>query len=168
MATSPTTHVSVEEYLSTDYELDCEYVDGVIEERNVGRKKHSKVQGNLYAFFRNQSIETGLKAWVEWRFQTGPTRYRVPDMIVTRGEPNEEILTSPPLLCIEVLSPEDRMSRVNVRIKEFLDFGVPVVWLIDPEERRVWIYRPGSIEEATGSVKLDGTSIEISFSEIFD
>jgi Uma2 family endonuclease len=168
MATSPTTHVSLDEYLSADYQPDCEYVDGVLEERNVGRKKHSKVQGNLYAFFRNQSTETGLQAWVEWRFQTSPTRYRVPDVIVTRGEPDEEILTTPPLLCIEVLSPEDRMSRVNVRLKEFLDFGVPVVWLIDPEERRLWIYCPGSIEEVTGSVKLDGTSIEIPFSKIFD
>lgn len=168
MATSPTTHVSVEEYLSTDYEPDCEYVDGVVEERNLGRKKHSKVQGNLYAFFRNKSAKTSLMAWVEWRFRTSPTRYRVPDVIVTRGEPDEEILTTVPLLCVEVLSPEDRMSRVNVRIREFLDFGVPVVWLIDPEERRVWIYRPGKIEEATGAVKLDGTDIEIPFSEIFD
>ena len=168
MATSPATHISVEEYLDTDYQPDCEYVDGVIEERNVGRKKHSKAQGKLYAFFYNKSAETGIQAWVEWRFRTGPTRYRIPDVIVTRGEPDEEILTTPPLLCIEVLSPEDRMSRVNVRIKEFLSFGVPVVWLIDPEERRLWVYRPGSIEEATGSVRLDGTSIEVPFADIFD
>ena len=89
--------------------------------------------------------------------------------MVTLGKPDEDILSRPPLVCVEILSPEDRMSRVNLRIKEFLDFGVPAVWLIDPKARRPWIYRPNSsIEEATGSVTLDGTSIEVPFSEIFD
>ena len=89
--------------------------------------------------------------------------------MVTLGKPDEDILSRPALVCVEILSPEDRMSRVNLRIKEFLDFGVPAVWLIDPKARRLWIYRPNaSIEEATESVKLDGTSIEVPFSEIFD
>jgi Uma2 family endonuclease len=167
MAASPTTHISVEEYLRTDYQPDCEYVDGVVEERNLGEREHSNIQSNIAAFFRARYRQTGVQAWVEWLFRTSPTRYRVPDVIVTRGKPDEQILSTPPLLCIEILSPEDRMSRVNARIKEFLYFGVPVVWLIDPEERRLWVYRPGSIEEATGSVKLDGASIEIPFDEIF-
>jgi Uma2 family endonuclease len=165
---TPTPHISVEEYLSTVYEPECEYVDGVLEERNVGTRDHSNALGNVTAFFRTRYSQTGVQAWLIWRFQTSPTRYRVPDVILTRGEPDEDILTKPPLACIEVLSPEDRMSRVNVRIKEFLDFGVPTVWLIDPEQRRLWIYRPGCIQEATGSVKLDGAEIEVPFSEIFD
>ncbi len=52
---------------------------------------------------------------------------------------------------------------------DYLDFGVPVVWVVDPRERRIWIYRPTGMEEASGPViALDGTSIEIPFSEIFD
>ena len=42
MATS--TQVTVEEYLRTSYHPDCEYVDGEVLDRNVGRKRHSKVQ----------------------------------------------------------------------------------------------------------------------------
>jgi Uma2 family endonuclease len=169
MATAPVTHISVDEYLRTVYEPDCEYIDGVVEERNLGEREHSDVQANLVTFFRSRFRQTGITAWPEWRFRTSPTRYRIPDVIVTRGKPGDKILSTPPLLCIEVLSPEDRMSRVNARIKEFLNFGVPLVWLIDPEERRVWIYRPdSSIDEATESIRLDGTSIEIPFSDIFD
>ena len=43
MATQPAFEgkVSVEEYLSTVYEHDCEYVDGVIEERDLGEFEHS-------------------------------------------------------------------------------------------------------------------------------
>lgn len=90
-------------------------------------------------------------------------------MTVTRGQPSEQILTKPPLLCIEVLSPEDRIPNVNTKIKEYLDFGVTVVWLIEPTERRIWIYRANGMEEATGeSIKLDGTDITVPFSQIFD
>ena len=163
------TCISVEEYLRTAYSPDCDFVDGVVEERNLGERDHSWIQGNLTTFFRSRFKETGIAALPEWRFQTKPTRFRVPDVVVTRGKPDEQILTKPPLLCIEILSPEDTISRTNARIQEYLSFGVPVVWLVDPVEQRLWIYRPGGMEEATGSsVKLDGTDLEVPFSEIFD
>ena len=167
MATS--TLIPVEEYLKTVYRPDCDYVDGVVEGRNLGERDHSWVQGNIIVFFRNGYRSNGITAIPEWRFQTRPTRFRVPDVVVTRGKPDEQILTKPPLLCIEILSPEDRIPSINTKIKEYLDFGVPVVWLIDPTERKIWIYRANGMEEATGeSIKLDGTDIEVPFSEIFD
>jgi Uma2 family endonuclease len=46
-----------------------------------------------------------------------------------------------PDLCIEVLSPSDRMRHVAQKIGEFLDCGVPVVWLVDPERKSVTVYR---------------------------
>ena len=42
MATAPTL-ISVEEYLSTSYHPDCDYVDGELEERNVGEYSHGKM-----------------------------------------------------------------------------------------------------------------------------
>jgi len=161
------TQISVEEYLHTVYRPDCDYVDGVVEERNLGERDHSWIQASLVIFF-GQFRKAGIAVWPEWRFQTKPTRFRIPDVVVTRGKPDEQILTKPPLLCIEILSPEDTVLRTNLRIQEYLDFGVPVVWLIDPTQHRVWIYRKNGHEEATGSVKLDGTDIEVPFSEIFD
>ena len=162
------TQISVEEYLHTVYRPDCDYVDGVVEERNLGERDHSWIQGTLVAFFLTRFKETGIAALPEWRFQTKPTRFRIPDIVATRGKPDEQILTKPPLLCIEIVSPEDRVSRTNLRIQEYLDFGVPVVWLIDPAERRVWVYRKTGMTEATESVSLDGTDITVPFSEIFD
>ena len=162
------TQISVEEYLKTVYHPDCDYVEGVVEERNLGELDHSDIQGNLVTFFRSRFRQTGIKAYPEWRFQVKPARFRVPDVIVTRGRPTEQILTTPPLLCIEILSPEDTISRVNQRIRDYIDFGVPVVWVIDPAERRVWIYRASGMQEETDPVKLDGTEIEVPFSEIFD
>ncbi len=161
------TQISVEEYLHSVYRPDCDYVDGVLEERNVGEQDHSWVQGRFTFFFHLHYAETGIVAFPEWRFQVRPNRFRIPDVVVTRGRPKEQILTSVPLLCIEVLSPEDTISRVNERVQDYLAFGVPVVWVVDPAERRLWIYRSTGMEEALGSVRLDGTSIEIPFDEIF-
>lgn len=163
------TQISVEEYLKTVYRPDCDYVDGVVEERILGELDHALTQGKLVSFFLSRLRETGLFAIPEWRFQVKPTRFRIPDVIVTRGKPNEQILTKPPLLCIEILSPEDTVSRVNQRIQDYLDFGVPVVWVIDPAERRIWIYHREGMKQVEGdTVKLDGTDVEIPFSDIFD
>ncbi len=164
-----TTQISVEEYLKTVYRPDRDYVDGVAEERNSGERDHSWIQGKLVAFFLRNFQRTGIAALPEWRFQVKPTRFRVPDVVVTLGKPDEQILTRLPLLCIEIVSPEDTISRTNARVQDYLEFGVPVVWVIDPVEQTVWIYRRNGMEQATGrSVKLDGTSIEVPFSEIFD
>ena len=162
------TQVAVEEYLRTVYRPDCDYVDGVIEERKAGERDHAWVQGRLAACFWSRFNGTGLVPFPEWRFQVGPTRFRVPDLVLVRGKPDEQILTEAPLLCVEILSPKDAMAGMNARIQEYLEFGVPVVWLIDPNNRRLWIYRRDRMEEAMGdTVELDGTSIKISFSEIF-
>jgi Uma2 family endonuclease len=163
------TLVPVEEYLKTVYRPDREYVDGVVEERNLGEFDHANVAANLTVYFRNRFRETGILATPEWRFQVKPARYRVPDVILTRGKPSEQILTKPPLLCIEILSPEDTISRVNIKVRDYLEFGVPAVWVIDPQEKRVWIYRQNGMQEAIGeSVKVDGTDLAIPFTAIFD
>jgi Uma2 family endonuclease len=163
------TQISVEEYLKTVYRPDRDYVDGVVEERNLGEWDHSNVQANLITFFCTRFRQTGITAVGEWRFQVSPTRFRVPDVTVVAGEPDEQILHKPPLLCIEILSPEDTISRTNTRVQDYLKFGVPVVWVVDPRERTIWIYRPNTaVQEAQDPVKLEGTDIEVPFSEIFD
>jgi Uma2 family endonuclease len=132
--------VSVEEYLSTDYSPDCDYVDGVLEDRNVGEKDHSKLQRDLTVHLYARCKELGLHLFPEQRIQVTSTRFRVPDLCVTIGEPEEQIFTTAPFLCIEVLSPEDRMSRVLVKIADYLGMGVRFVWLIDSRKRKATIY----------------------------
>jgi Uma2 family endonuclease len=161
--------ISVEEYLKTAYHPDCEYVDGTVEERNLGEFDHAWLAGKLVVYFMTRFPETGIAAIAEWRFQVKPTRFRVPDVVLTRGKPAEQILTQPPLLCIEILSPEDTVSRVNTRVQDYLEFGVPAVWVIDPREKTIWIYRRNGMQEAAGnSVKVDDTDLTIPFTAIFD
>jgi len=53
----------------------------------------------------------------------------------------------PPLLCVEILSPEDRSpedrwSRVQESISDYLRFGVPEIWVIDPQNAMAWVSTP--------------------------
>ena len=48
-----------------------------------------------------------------------------------------------PVLAVEVLSPTDRFSRVQNKIDDYLESGVALVWLADPEEMSMMVYRPG-------------------------
>jgi Uma2 family endonuclease len=132
MATSQL--VSVEEYLHSTFETDAEYVDGKIVNRSAPLKPHSKMQGYLVRALYEIGHPNGYKTWVEQRIRTksNPARYRVPDICVTVGEPNEDIFTTPPFLCIESLSPDDSALEVRSKVAEYLTFGVSYVWVIDP------------------------------------
>jgi Uma2 family endonuclease len=145
--------VSVEEYLSTDYSPDCDYVDGKVLERNMGEYDHARLQAALTAHLFNRRKELGIHVVTEQRVQVRLNRFRVPDICVVAGpEPDEQILTRPPFLCIEILSPEDRMERMQERIADYFAFGVRYAWLINPRTRQAWICTPGFMREAADGI----------------
>src|ERR1700682_1260705 len=96
--------ISVSEYLSTTYRPDCDYVDGVVLERNFGEYDHARLQGEVLAYFHARRKKWGLRAAPEQRVQVSLTRFRVPDVCVVVGEPAEQIFRTPPFICIEILS----------------------------------------------------------------
>jgi Uma2 family endonuclease len=52
--------------------------------------------------------------------------------------PEEEIFTTPPYLCIEVMSPDDTISAMQDRLDDYLNFDVPNIWVVDPWKHRGW------------------------------
>ena len=163
------TLVSVSEYLSTDYSPDCDYVDGEVLERNVGEKDHGRLQALLIGLLLRLEEQLGIWVVLEQRVQVSPTRYRVPDICVIAGpEPKEQIFTQPPFLCIEILSPEDRMSRMQEKIDDYLRFGVRYVWLVNPETKRAYVFTSeGMVEVKDGVVKTKSPDIAVPLAEIF-
>ena len=165
MATA--TLVSVEDYLSTAYEPDCDFVDGELEDRNVGEKDHSKAQGNLYLYLRTHYRT--LSVFVEQRVRVSATRYRVPDICVTLGEPEEQVFAGPPFLCVEILSPEDRAGRMQRKVADYLKFGVHYIWVIDPRRRDGVIYTAsGTHVVEDGILRTSSPDIAVPLAEILD
>jgi Uma2 family endonuclease len=131
--------VSIDEYLSTSYRPDCDYVDGVVLERNFGEYDHARLQGEVSAYFYNRRKEWRIDVVPEQRVQVSPTRFRVPDVCVIADEGTpEQIFHRPPLICIEILSKDDRLSAMQDRIDDYLKFGVRYVWILDPGRRKAW------------------------------
>jgi Uma2 family endonuclease len=159
MATS--TIVPLEEYLHTSYEPECEYLDGELVDRNVGTKKHSRLQIALGAYFYQRRKIWGIEVLPEQRVRVRERRYRVPDIcVVLAPDSDEEVVTSPPFIWIEILSPEDRPIRVQQKVREVLDFGCPWVWVIDPETLESRIYT------ATSDYSPDDATLRIPDTEI--
>jgi Uma2 family endonuclease len=160
--------VPVSEYLSTSYRPDREFVDGTILERNLGERDHSKLQTELAIFFGGLRRKAGIHVFVEQRVQVKSSRFRVPDVCVVVGpEPEEQILTKPPFLCIEILSKDDRMSEMTERLEDYLDFGVPFIWLFDPRLKRAWSYtREGLHESADGLLRTANPEIVLAVAEV--
>jgi Uma2 family endonuclease len=140
--------ISAEEYLHTSFEHDAEYVDGRIVYRSVPQKPHSKMQRFLLSGIAEAGGDLGLEAWPEQRIRTqaNPPHFRVPDVCVTYGEPDEDVFTTPPFLCIEILSPDDSLIELRIKISEYLNFGVEYVWVIDPVARSGEVYTRDRIE----------------------
>ena len=163
-----TTLLSVDEYLRTVYEPDCDFVDGELEDRNVGEKSHSKVQKKLLLYLEQRHETWNIFVIQELRVQVSATRFRIPDVSVVFGpEPEEEILTTPPFICIEIVSPEDRMSRMERKIEDYFKFGVRYVWVLDPIAKRAWVHTPGLAREAKDELRTENPEITVPLNEVF-
>jgi Uma2 family endonuclease len=155
--------VSIEEYLNTSYRPDCDYIDGELLERNVGEWDHSRLQMLLSRYMSNRETDWGIVVVPEQRVQVKAKRFRVPDIIVVsapaKGTP---IVHEPPLLCVEILSRDDRMREMQERVDDYLAFGVPCVWVLDPRARRGFIYTSDGMREAKdGILRVAGSKIEV-------
>ena len=163
-----TTLVSVEEYLRTSFpDADREYLDGRIVERNVGEVDHSDVQSSILHYLRTH-YKKGVWAGVAVRVQVKKTRFRIPDVTVVAGaKPAERIIRKPPAIAVEVLSPDDRAGDLEEKIADYLAFGVPYVWVINPESHRAYVHTPqGSREVKDGLLRAETIKIEVPLAEI--
>ena len=107
--------------------------------------------------------------WWSNEVQVKPNRFRIPDVCVVKGGgPYPPIFREPPFICIGVLSKDDSLLSTQKRIDDYLEFGVPYVWVFDPFDRRVWTYElDGNREAKDGVLRTENPAIEVSLGEVF-
>ena len=140
-----------------------ELVDGHLVERQMSLLS-SWVGGQLHfelsRFLREHQIGW---AWPSDQgyacFPNSPRKLRFPDVSyvskrrLPAGLTSDGYIYIPPDLAVEVVSPNDLSYEVERKTIEFLDAGVPLVWVIDPEARTVRIYRG---DGSSGWLREDG------------
>jgi Uma2 family endonuclease len=165
----PARRISVEEYLATSYEPDCEFENDVIVERNLGEFEHAFLQGILVTLFNNNIESWGTFALPEQRVQVSPRKFLIPDVCVLRiGARTDPILAHPPLIAIEILSPQDTFRRTQEKIALYLEFGIENIWIIDPSKRLTYRATSSGLELAPDNeLRIPGSPIIVRVEELF-
>ena len=161
-----TTFISVEDYLRTTSEPDCEYVRGVLKERSMPDWDHSAWQSALIVWFSAHQHEWGIRVFPELRIHVAADQFRVPDVtLVSRQAPRERFLTSAPLAVFEILSLGDSMIELLEKLLAYEAMGIPAIWVIDPENATYRRFLQGKLVEDT-LFELPGTRFSVPITEI--
>ena len=168
MATSPA-FLSIDEYLHASFKPDVDFIEGELQERHMGEYEHNKVQTLIAFLFTLNAKAWGTDAVVEQRIRVSSNRVRICDVVILRAEtPRESVTVTPPLVCIEILSPEDRLSRAKLVLADYLAMGVENIWLVDPIYRAAWTFGATGLQEADPTrLTVPNTPIHLDLTEAF-
>jgi Uma2 family endonuclease len=153
--------VSVEEYLKRTEKPNAEYIDGVVYPKAMGTYSHSLIQVILANLLR----AAGLDAVTELTVRLSATKYLVPDVAAVQRI-QEPYPTEPVLLCVEILSPDDRAGAMLAKCEHYHDWGVPYCWVIYPLNLIAWEYHKGGAPISAEQV-LHAGDIAIPLDELF-
>ena len=144
-----------------------ELIRGALSETMPTGREHGQIAGRLAARLHNfveprrlgvlTASDSGV--WLEH----DPDTVREPDAAFFSAEksPPDERVTGyaqvAPDLAIEIVSPSDRLPAVNDKALMWLRYGVRLMWVVRPDERRVDVHRDGrAVVTLTASDALDG------------
>jgi Uma2 family endonuclease len=167
--------VTPEELLSMPDSAHYELIDGELKERNVSYLSSlvaSQIIRQLGNHVDAKRLGSVLPPDFGYRcFAWKPRRVRRADVSFIRTERlTDEVLSAgdcpiPPDLAVEVVSPNDSVPELNLKIEEYLRAGVKLVWVVDPEIRTLDIYRSdGTTQRLRENDQLTGEDVVPGFS----
>jgi Uma2 family endonuclease len=163
------TQIGVEEYLGLVFpdRPAPDYVQGEVVERSLPTVIHSQVHASIGVLFEPVSRKVRLTMMLGLRMQLEPRLFRVVDFAIYLGaRPEGRYATTPAFVAVEIVSPDDRYSDLTQRLEDYRRWGVPHVWLVDPQRKRLHEYtEAGLLQHA--SLRLLEFDFEISSEELF-
>ena len=152
-----------------------ELIRGILSETTPTGHEHGQIAARLVVRLgnfvqpRKLGILTVSDAGVQ--LEHDPDTVREPDVAFFSAEkspPNERVTgyaQVAPDLAVEIVSPSDRLPAVNDKALMWLRYGVRLVWVVRPDERRVDVHRDGhAVVALTASDALDGLDVLPGFS----
>jgi Uma2 family endonuclease len=154
--------ITAEQYLATHFEREPEFVRGEIVERTLPNLTHGGTQQRLAVH-----LDPVGYCCTEVRMRLTEDVYRIPDVAVFEGAgPAGEVPCSPPLLVVEVSSPDDRLHDLLQKLEEYRVWGVRHIWLVEPELKKFHIYDHGSLREVS-RLELAELGFVVTAAELF-
>jgi Uma2 family endonuclease len=139
-----TTLLTAEQYLESygSAKHAPELVRGELVHRSMPKWIHARLQGMLYA-----RLETAGMAATELHLRLADDVIRIADVAMYLQEPDEELPSKPPLVVVEIVSPDDRLEDVIERLKDYRAWGVEHIWLVEPRWKEFYIFDSRGLTE---------------------
>ncbi|MEO0759990.1 MAG: Uma2 family endonuclease [Cyanobacteria bacterium J06648_16] len=180
MTVSPLQTLTLEDFLRLPY-LEAspawEYIDGNVLQKPMPKTRHSFLQKRLIRAIDHSGDD--YTALPELRCTFGG-RSTVPDIAVVAweripinelGEPEDDF-TEPPDWTIEILSPDQKATRVIDNILHALKHGCRLGWMLDPDDYSIFVFSPGQETEVYRGERLlpvlEGINLPLTTAQIFD
>jgi Uma2 family endonuclease len=128
----------------------CELIRGELFKMAPTGYDHGGVEVNialaLAAFVKAHRLGRVLSGDPGFIIQRDPDTVRAPDVAFVRAERDppggwQKFFPGAPDLAVEVLSPDDRIGDVNVKVQDWLKAGSRMIWTVDPQSKTVTVYR---------------------------
>lgn len=174
MSTVETKKITPEDLLKMPDGDQFELVDGQLLQSPMSFWS-SYVAGNVDFFIRSFCRKSGgfwvLPEGTTYRcFPFDSSRVRKPDVSVLRVERYplgnarmEGHVKTCPDLAVEVVSPTNLAEALEEKIQDYLEAGVPLVWVIHPEKKTIYVYHGGSVRILHENDDITGEDVLIGF-----
>jgi Uma2 family endonuclease len=157
-----------------------ELVDGRIVRMSPSGAQHGVVESNvdfaLKQYVREHNLGRVVVGEVGIYTRRNPDRVRAADVtFISRdrlSEPVQGFLGMAPDLVVEIVSPSDAWQNMRQKIEEYFGIGVDRVWIVEPDNRTVLLFRSttdvqefGAEDTLLGEGMLEG--FELSVADLF-
>jgi Uma2 family endonuclease len=166
---------TVEDYFALRDTRGWELDDGRLVEKNVGTMS-SWMAGELHflirLFLRDHQVGRIFPADTAYKcYPAHPDRIRKPDASfisygrLTGDQETGSFITVAPDLVVEVVSPNDTVFDVDRKVTEYLEAGVKLIWVVNPDVRTVRILRAdGTVDQIDERGRVSGEDVLPGFS----
>lgn len=154
------TLMTAEQYLAARFEREPEFVHGELLEKSLPNKTHGRIQARLCFL-----LDRAGYGCTEVRMRIAEDVYCLPDFALFEHEPEGEVPHTPPLLIVEIQSPDDRVGDVERKLEQYRTWGVAHIWFIEPELKKLYVYERGLMH--VQQFELQEGKITIAPAELF-
>jgi Uma2 family endonuclease len=147
--------ITAEQYLHMTFEYDAEYVHGEIVERALPDLNHSRTQARVCFQLEDLHSLFRLLPCIGVRMKLAEGLFRVADVAVFSSRPIEDYPEQPPLVVVEIVSPDDRHHYLMEKLEEYRVWGVANIWVVDPLSKRLSIYTESGLQNVSSLALAD-------------
>lgn len=142
-----------------------ELLDGAAVQKSLPTRLHSILQLVLLGLLK----ELGFKSRPELTLAIDESWEPTPDVCGVLGPEEDPYPTHAVAVAIEVLSPDDRFTRVNQKYRQYAAWGIQDILVYDPVSRDVWYWDAGAggLIESKETYRFRSQPVEIHHKEVF-